>query len=101
VNLGATWSGNQTLDLATFIKGYATATGNFQFNAVSNPKNQSGLIRVTASGGARTPSFATAAFATPNNAALVVIASGTTRLYSYDYDSVLGKCLLVDMGTVS
>ena len=101
VNLGASWSGNRTLDLATFINGYATATGNITFNALSNAKNQSGLIRVTASGGNRTVSFNTAAFATPNNAALTTIASGTTRLYSYAYDSNLGKCILIDLGTVS
>lgn len=101
VNLGAAWTGNQTLNLSTFIKGYATATGNFQFFALSNAKNQSGTIRVSASGGPRTPSFATASFATPFNAPLEVIASGTTRLYSYDYDSVLGKCVIVDLGTVS
>jgi hypothetical protein len=94
-------TGNQTLDFATFIRAYGTAIGNITFFAVANGKNQTGSFRITASGGNRTVSFNTSAFATPNNAALTTIASGTTRLYSYSYDTVLGKCVIVDMGTIS
>lgn len=101
VNLGAALTGNLTLDLGAFIKAYGTATGNIVFNAVSNPKNQDGTIRITASGGNRTVGFTTSAFATPDNKALSAITSGTTRLYSYSYDSALGKVILVDLGVVS
>jgi hypothetical protein len=101
VNLGAGLSGNLALDLSAFINGYGTATGNVTFDAVSNPKSQSGTVRITASGGARTVSFNTAAIATPGNKALKAISSGTTMLYSYFYDSILGKLVILEIGLVS
>jgi hypothetical protein len=100
VNLGATWTGNQSLDLSAFLNGHATATGNFTFNARTNQKaGQSGIIEVTASGGTRTVSFTGSAFATPNNASLGTITSGTTVAFSYHVLNS-GKVMLVRLGTV-
>ncbi len=79
VSLGATLSGNLTLDLATFIHAHGTATGNIVFNAVTNPKSQSGVIEITASGGDRTVGLNSAAF----SGAGVTIPSGQTYLFSY------------------
>lgn len=100
VNLGATLTGNLSLDFSTFLKAYGTATGNITFNAASNLKDQTGTIEITASGGDRTVSFNTSAFATPNNASLGTITSGTTVLFSYAKTQA-GKCLLARVGTVS
>jgi hypothetical protein len=79
VNLGATLSGNLTLDLATFIHAYGTATGNIVFNAATNLKSQSGTIEITASGGNRTVGLTTSAF----SGTAVTIPSGQTYLFSY------------------
>lgn len=101
VSLGATWSGNRSLNFATFINGTATATGNFTFNAVtSGKKGQSGIIEVTASGGDRTVSFTTSAYSTPNNTSLGTINTGTTVAFSYQVLNS-GKVLLVRLGTIS
>lgn len=100
VNLGATWTGNQSLDFSTFFNGYATATGNFTFNAKTNTKKgQAGIIEVTASGGTRTVSFTSSAYATPNNASLGTITSGTTVAFSYQVLNS-GKVMLVRLGAI-
>lgn len=100
VSLGATWTGNQSLDFSTFFNGYATATGNFTFNAKTNTKKgQSGIIEVTASGGDRTVSFTSSAYSTPNSASLGTITSGTTVAFSYHVLNS-GKVMLVRLGTV-
>lgn len=100
VNLGASLTGNLTVDFATGINFYGTATGNITFNAVSNAKDQSGEIMITASGGDRTVSFNTTPFATPNNASLGTITSGTTMLFSYTR-AQSGKFVISAIGTVS
>jgi len=100
VSLGATWTGNQSLDFSTFFNGYATATGNFTFNAKTNgKKGQAGIIEVTASGGTRTVSFTSSAYASPNSASLGTITSGTTVAFSYQVLNS-GKVMLVRLGTV-
>ncbi len=101
VNIGASLSGDLTLDLGAFIHARGTATGNIVLKAVSNPKSQSGTLRITASGANRTVGFDTAAFATPNNKALRAISAGTTMLYSYFYDSILSKIVIIEIGTIS
>ena len=100
VDLGSTLTGDLTLNYANFIVGYGTATGNVTFKNWSGAKNQSGIIYLTASGGNRTVSFDTSKFVTPDNKALKVIASGTTRAYSYTHNTVRGKTLLIDLGAV-
>jgi len=100
VNLGAALTGNLTLDLATFIYGYGTATGNITFNAVSNAKNQSGLIEITASGGDRTVGFNTSVFCTPDNEAIDAIPSGKKVTFSYGRTQS-GKIMLVRLGEVT
>src|SRR5690606_32025942 len=66
VSLGNSLSGNITLDLATGFNFSGTATGNITFNSVSNAKNQSGTIDITASGGNRTVSYNSSSFGTYN-----------------------------------
>lgn len=100
VNLGATLTGNLTLDLATFINGYGTASGNITFDAVSNAKNQSGLIEITASGGDRTVGFNTSVFCTPDNEAIDAIPSGKKVTFSYGRTQS-GKIMLVRLGEVT
>jgi len=99
VNLGATWTGNQSIDFSSFFNGYATATGNFTFNAATNVKRQSGVIEVTASGGDRTVSYTAAAYSSPNSASLGTITSGTTVAFSYHVLNS-GKVMIVRQGTV-
>lgn len=102
VSLGTAISGNISINPSQWLHWYGSASGNFVFSGLLGTlKNQSGTIRITAVGGNRTVGFNTAVFATPNNAPLPTIASGTTRLYSYLYDSVLGKMILIDLGTIS
>ena len=100
VNLGASLTGNLTIDFATGINFYGTATGNITFNAVSSAKEQSGEFMITASGGDRTVSFNTTPFATPNNASLGTITSATTMLFSYTR-AQNGKFVISAIGTVS
>jgi hypothetical protein len=100
VSIGASLTGNLTIDFATAINFYGTATGNITFNAVSNAKDQSGEFMITASGGDRTVSFNTTPFATPNNASLGTITSGTTMLFSYTR-AQNGKFVISAIGTVS
>lgn len=100
VNLGASLTGNITLDLATFFNGYGTLTGNITLNALSNAKDQSGLLYLTASGGARTVSFNTTSFCTPSNVSLGSIASGATVAFSYARLQN-GKVLVMRLGTIS
>lgn len=100
VNLGATLSGNLTIDFAAGINFYGTVTGNITFNAVSNAKDQSGEFILTASGGTRTVSFNTTPYATPNNAALGTIASGVSMLFSYTR-AQNGKMVITPIGTIS
>lgn len=100
VNLGATLTGNLTLDLGSFINGYGTATGNITFDAVSNAKNQSGQVEITASGANRTVGFNTSAFCTPNNVSLGTIASGKKVSFSYA-PTQSGKVLLIRLGEVA
>lgn len=100
VNLGASLTGNLTIDFATGINFYGTATGNITFNAVSNAKEQSGEFMITASGGDRTVSFNTTPYATPNNASLGTITSATTMLFSYTR-AQNGKFVISAIGTVS
>jgi len=100
VDLGSTWTGNQSIDYSTFFHGYATATGNFTFNAKTNAKaGQSGVIEVTASGGDRTVSYTSSAYSSPNSASLGTITSGTTVSFSYHVLNS-GKVQLVRLGTV-
>lgn len=100
VSIGASLSGNLTIDFATGFNFYGTATGAITFNAVSNAKEQSGEIMITASGGDRTVSFNTTPYATPNNASLGTITSGTTMLFSYTR-AQNGKFVISAIGTVS
>lgn len=47
VDLGSTLNGNLSLDFATFINGFGTATGNIVFNGVSNLKDMTGSLSIT------------------------------------------------------
>ena len=99
VNLG-NLTGNISLNLSSFIHAYGTATGNFVFNAVTNPKEQSGLIQITASGGNRTVGFNTAAFCTPDNLSLGTIPTGKSVQFSYAR-AQNGKIELIRVGALS
>lgn len=99
VSLGATLSGNITLDLATGFNFYGTATGNITFNAVSNAKNQSGTIDITASGGNRTVSINSSVFSSYNSVSLGTINSGTTVQFTYNRASN-GKIVISRGGTI-
>ena len=96
VNLGATLTGNVTLNLANFIHAYGTATGNIVFNAVSNFKNQSGQIEITASGANRTVGFNTSAFCTPTM--WLLIPSRAAKVSISYAPTQSGKILLVRLG---
>jgi hypothetical protein len=99
VSLGNSLSGNITLDLATGFNFSGTATGNITFNSVSNAKNQSGTIDITASGGNRTVSYNSSSFGTYNAVSLGTINSGTTVQFTYTRASN-GKLILSRGGTI-
>ncbi len=69
IDLGA-FTGNVSLNLDTFINGFALATGNFTFKTAGGSKKQSGVIEIVHSGGPYTASVDTAVFETAGGVAL-------------------------------
>jgi len=92
VNLGATLSGNLTINYSNGINFYGTATGNIVWNATSNVKTgQSGLIEITASGADRTVGVTASAVTFVGT--LPTITNGTKCVFGY-YGLQGGKTLM-------